>query len=283
MRVRTDRRFAAGLVTAAFTPVVLIGACVAPRDAFAQSRAPAAAVGVVATSPAAVAPAAAVSSAPAAVRVLLIPQQETTVVSQIVGQVNRLGGDIGAHVSHGSSLVVFECGELQAKLKMSEAELSSAKEQYDSKVRLQNLRAAGEIEVSLALAAMEKAKAQIELSRAQLKQCVIPAPFSGRIVKLHVKQFQGVNIGQPLVEIVSAGPLKVKLNAPSRWLKWLRPGAKFEVDIDETGRTYPATVSAVNGRVDAVSQSVEIEGRVNGAFSELLAGMSGNARFPQAQ
>ncbi|MFT4103582.1 MAG: efflux RND transporter periplasmic adaptor subunit [Burkholderiaceae bacterium] len=217
------------------------------------------------------------------IRVLLIPQQETTVVSQIVGQINRLGGDIGSAVSKGSSLVVLECSELDARLKMSEAELASAKEQHEAKLRLQGLNAAGEVEVSLAAAAVQKARAQIDVSKAQLKQCVIPAPFAGRIVKLHVRQFQGVTAGQPLVDLVSGGPLKVKLNAPSRWLSWLKTGAPFRIHIDETGKSYPAVVSAINGRVDAVSQSIELEGRVGGSFPELLAGMSGNAEFAQAR
>jgi RND family efflux transporter MFP subunit len=277
-----DGRRRAGVV-AALALAVTMGISV-QHDARAQARA---AVETVAQATGA-APAGAPAGAPAQadrspIRVLLIPMQETTVVSQIVGQINRLGGDIGASFAKGATLVAFDCGELQAKLKMSEAELTSASEQHESKIRLQGLNAAGEVEVAMAAAAVEKARAQIDLSRAQLRQCVIPAPFAGRIVKLHVRQYQGVNVGQPLMDVVSGGPLKVKLNAPSKWLTWLRPGARFEVAIDETGRTYPATVSAVNGRVDAVSQSVEIEGRVNGAFVELLAGMSGNARFPQAQ
>ncbi len=224
-----------------------------------------------------------VSPAEPVIRVLLIPQRETTVVSQIVGQINRLGGEIGTSVSQGNTLVSFDCVELEARLKISEAEQTTAREQHEAKVRLQGLNAAGEVEVSLAAAAVEKARAQTDLSKAQLRQCVIAAPFSGRIVKLHVRQFQGVNVGQPLVDLVSAGPLKLKLNAPSKWLGWLKPGAKFDIKIDETGKTYPAVVSAVNGRVDAASQSIEIEGRVGGTFNELLAGMSGNARFPQAQ
>ena len=53
----------------------------------------------------------------------------------------------------------------------------------------------------------------------------------------------------------------------------------FEVEIDETGRTYKAAVSAVNARVDAVAQTVEIEARITGRHAELLPGMSGTARF----
>ena len=53
----------------------------------------------------------------------------------------------------------------------------------------------------------------------------------------------------------------------------------LEIEIDETGRAYQAVVSAINGRVDAASQSIEIEGMVRGAYPELLPGMSGNAVF----
>lgn len=228
---------------------------------------------------AAQAPSAPSAPADAPIRVLLVAQRETTVVAQTVGQVRQLGGELGSSIQQGAVLVAFDCGENEAKLKMSLAELESAKQNHEAKQRLQKLDAAGEVEVALALAAVDKARAQIELSKVQLRQCVVPAPFAGRIVRLHVKQYQVVNTGQPLLELVSSGPLRVKLNAPSRWLSWLKVGTRFDVQIDETGRTYPASITAINGRVDAVSQSIELEGRINGGFAELLPGMSGSARF----
>ncbi|MGE0803001.1 MAG: efflux RND transporter periplasmic adaptor subunit [Lautropia sp.] len=212
-------------------------------------------------------------------RVLLIPERETTLVAQMVGTVQKLGGDLGAAFKQGAPLIRFDCNEQRARLGMARAELNSAEEQHRAKVRLQGLAAAGEVEVALAAAAVAKARAQLDLGNAQLAQCTVPAPFSGRISKLHVREFQGVNIGQPLLDIVSSGPLKLRLNAPSRWLSWLKRGTAFEVRIDETGRDYPAVVSAINARVDAVSQSIELEGQINGRFPELLAGMSGTARF----
>jgi membrane fusion protein (multidrug efflux system) len=212
-------------------------------------------------------------------RVLRVPHRETTVAAQTVGQVSQLGGELGSPVVQNAPLVVFDCDELKAKMRMSQAELRSAQQQLEAKQSLQKLDAAGDVEVKLARAVVDKADAQLQLSRAQQRQCVLSAPFAGRIVKLHVKQYQSVNVGQPLVDLVSGGPLKIKLNAPSRWLAWLKPGYRFEVRVDETDKVYPATVSAINGRVDAVSQSVEIEGHIGGTFPELLAGMSGTARF----
>ena len=51
------------------------------------------------------------------------------------------------------------------------------------------------------------------------------------------------------------------------------------MSIDETGKTYSAKVTALNARVDAVAQTVELEGRIDGKPAELLAGMTGTARF----
>lgn len=216
-------------------------------------------------------------------RVLLIPEKETTLVAQMVGRVLGLGGGLGDPFRAGTALVRFDCSEAQARLRMADAELHSAQENLGAKKRLKDLNAAGDVEVSLAAAAVDKARAQIDLSRVQLRLCAVSAPFAGRIVKLHVREFQGVNVGQPLMDIVASGPLKLRLNVPSRWLRWLKPGAPFDVAIDETGKQYPAKVTAINARVDAVSQSVEIEGRIGGTFPELLAGMSGTARFAQAR
>ena len=56
-------------------------------------------------------------------------------------------------------------------------------------------------------------------------------------------------------------------------------GTQFDVTINETGRSYPATVSLINARVDAVAQTIELEARMVNAEPDLLAGMSGVARF----
>lgn len=236
--------------------------------------------------PAAARPAAAPGAAPAvadagtgAIRVLLAPELETTLVSQIVGRISSLNASLGKSVPKGAAVVTFDCSEPSARLQMAQAEHAAAKETLDVKSRLHELEAAGQSEVQLAAAASDKANAAIRLSRAQIAQCTVVAPFAGRIVRLHVKPFQGVNAGAPLLEMVSEGPLKVRLNAPSRILRTLREGAPFEVSIDETGKTYQAKVTAINARVDAVAQTVELEGSIAGKNPELLGGMTGVARF----
>ncbi|MBT2339798.1 MULTISPECIES: efflux RND transporter periplasmic adaptor subunit [Pseudomonas] len=219
----------------------------------------------------------------AGVRVLLVADQETTLASQLVGRVRAVNASLGSSFRKGDVLVSFDCDEQAARLKMAQADLSAARESHDAKLRLQGLQSAGEVEVSLAASAAEKASAQVAQYRAQQQQCTVLAPFDGRVVKVQVKAFQGVNLGQPLLDLISNGPLKMRVNVPSRWLAWLKPDQTFQVDLGETGKRYPAKVKAINAQVDAVSQTIELEGIIQGQPADLLAGMSGTALFEAPQ
>lgn len=214
-----------------------------------------------------------------AIRVLLSPEQETTLSAQMVGRISTLQAQLGKRVKRGQSVVSFDCSEAAARLNMARAEYSSARETLNAKERLRKLDAAGDIEVVMAKANADKGKAAIAISQAQLAQCKVTAPFDGHIVKVYAKQHQSVNIGAPLVEMIADGPLKLRLNVPSRWLRQVQEGTQFEVTINETGRSYPAKVSLINARVDAVAQTIELEARMLNAEPDLLAGMSGVARF----
>ena len=256
---------------AVFIPLLLLGSLGSLVQAQTAGTPPAAATPSVAP--------AATKAAEGDIRVLLVPALETTLVSTMPGRIRAVNVSLGQSFGKGKTLVAFDCDEQVARVKMAQAELASAQETHEAKLRMQGLQQAGEVEVALAASAAERARAQVGLYQAQLSQCSIVAPFAGRAVKIGVKAHQGVNQGQPLLEIVSDGALKLRLNAPAKWVAWLKNGTRFEVKIDETGKTYPAKVTAVNARIDAVSQSIELEATIDGRAPDLLPGMSGVARF----
>ncbi len=217
-----------------------------------------------------------------AIRVLLAAAQETILASRIQGVIASMTVSHGASFTKDKVLVTFDCGEQSARLAMAEAEMATARENYQGKVRMQGLQQASEIDVALAAGALSRTKAQVNLYRIQTDQCTIKAPFNGRVVKQVAKPYQSVSQGQPLLEIVAAGPLLLRLNVPATWLSWIKPGESFKVRIDETGTEHEAKVTALNGRVDAVSQTIEIEGVLVKEAQELLPGMSGTALFARS-
>ncbi len=213
------------------------------------------------------------------VRALLISDVETTLSSQMAGKIVELNAALGASFEQGDVLARFDCSELNSRLKISEADFDSAEVVYRSKLELKELRSAGNTEVMIAEAIAKKAKAQVEMQKAFIDYCTIKAPFSGRVVKVISKPYQSLTLGQPLLEIVKKGLIKVKINIPSRWLSWVTVGMDFKVMIDETGRQYDAVVTSINGRVDSISQTIEIEGQIKGNPADLSFGMSGTASF----
>ncbi len=216
---------------------------------------------------------------PELVRVLLTPGGETTLASPVAAKVQNLNASLGASFSRGQTLVSFDCSEQTARLDMAKAELDGAVEQHEAKIRMQGLEQASDVEVALGASAVAKFRAQIALSKAQVQQCTVVAPWAGRVAKLHIKNHMSVTPGQAMLDLVMSAPLKLKLNAPSKRMGQVRVGSQFNVTIDETGKTYAARVSAVNSRVDPVSQTIEMEAGFVGTHPDLLAGMSGTASF----
>jgi membrane fusion protein, multidrug efflux system len=213
------------------------------------------------------------------VRVLLVPALDTTLSSPVAGRITVIESALGASFSAGKLLVGFDCDEPVARVGMAKAELDGAVETHEAKLRLQGLEQASDVEVLLAAAAAAKAKAALALGTAQVSQCRVLAPWGGRVAKIHVRNHMSVTAGQPLLDVVKTGPLKIKLSVPSRQLARIKAGLVFEVSIDETGKTYEAQVKAVNSRIDPVSQSIEVEATMARDYAGLLAGMSGTARF----
>ncbi|WP_192561094.1 efflux RND transporter periplasmic adaptor subunit [Pseudomonas gozinkensis] len=214
-----------------------------------------------------------------AIRVLLAAELETTLSSQMNGTLGELKTGFGEHVAKSELLARFNCSEAEARSKVAAAELAMAKQNLEAKKQLRQLNAVGDIEVSMANTEVQKADGARAMGVAQSGYCQVQAPFAGRVAKVYVKPYQTVTAGTPLFDLVSDGALKVRLNVPSNLLKNLKPGLPLQVSIHETGKTYPAHVSAINSRVDAVAQTVELEARLDEKSPDLMAGMSGTARL----
>jgi len=219
-------------------------------------------------------------STPEAVRVLVLPNGETVLASPIAGRITEVHTGLGRAFRQGAVLVSLDCGEHEARAGMAKADLASATEEYEAKLRMQGLEQASDVEVALAASAVAKAKAQTDLIQFQIGQCAIRAPWDGYTSRLHVRSHMTVTPGQPMIDLVRRGVLLLKLNVPSRWTSSLKIGQDFEVTIDETGKSYPARVQRINSRIDPVSQTIELEAAMLRMHPDLLPGMSGLARFP---
>jgi len=239
---------------------------------------------------AAAAPASAPAPARAAlekqdIRAQLSPRRFTTIAAEIGAKVSRVAVAEGASFRAGQTLVAFDCSLQQAQLQKAKAVLAGAERTFSANKRLEELRSVGKVELEVSESEVGKAKADVAANNVLLSKCAIAAPFGGRVAEQKVREQQYVQAGQPLLEILDDSVLELEFIVPSRWLAWLKPGHAFQVQIDETGKSYPAKVQRIGARVDPVSQSVKLSAAIAGKFPELIAGMSGRVAIgaPAAQ
>jgi membrane fusion protein, multidrug efflux system len=216
-------------------------------------------------------------------RALIEAHNHAVLASEIAGRINLIAVEAGQSFSQGDVLIRFDCERYQAELDSARAGLRAAEVTVNQNRKLEALQSIGAADVELAGAKADAARAAIHKADAEVKSCEIKAPFDGRVVEQKVKQHESVAAGTPLLEILSDHDLRVELMVPSSWVVWLTPGKRFDLRIDETGERLTGEVTYIGAKVDPVSQSLKVSGKIvlekTASAPHLIAGMSGTAHF----
>ncbi len=242
-----------------------------------------------------------------AVPIQLIPNREVILSSEISTPIERLPYKLGDSFKAGAVLAILDCKELQAKQdyavadlaelqarrESADAEFRAAQDTHVTKLRLQALGAAGDLEVTLAAAGVDKAraavrqmeasadkaKANIRQSVAQMLHCEIIAPFAGQVARVRVRERELVAANQAILDIVDVKTLKVQLFAPANLARRISLGSTIEVRLNADAQVRSARITRINPRLDGASQVLELEAKLLGPTTGLIAGMLGNARL----
>ncbi len=215
----------------------------------------------------------------AEVRAMLAPQAEAVLASELAARIEAIPFQNGERFRKGDTLVSFDCAAFRASLAEARAALKGAEATLDNARKLATLKSAGQLEIDLAEAEREQARARVQAASVPVERCLIRAPYPGRVVERKAQPHESVAPGQPLLAVLDDSRIEVRMLAPSSWLRWLKPGVPFSLKVDETGLAYAGKVVRLGARVDAVSQSIAVVGMLDGSPDGVIAGMSGNAVF----
>lgn len=216
------------------------------------------------------------------VRGLVRPFARSAIGSELPFRIIALNVREAQPFAEGDVLVAFDCERLQAEFEAADATRREMQLTLQSNLYLDKNGAIGQLEVGIAQARADKAKAEAQSLAARLKQCKIVAPFSGRVVELSVNLHETPAAGKPFMVLVDESRFELDIVMPSLLLKGLRPGHPFTFTIDETGRHYKGRVDRVGAAVDPVSQSIKLIGTIDARAPDIVTGMSGWARFDTA-
>jgi RND family efflux transporter MFP subunit len=210
------------------------------------------------------------------VRAQIVSLHTATLSSEMAGRIDSVATRVGDHFRKGDVLVTFDCTVPRAQLARAQAVVTQMARTFEINRRAVEQRSTGQLELDIAAADVLKAKADLTVAEAVASKCTIAAPFAGVTVEQKAQEFEYATPGQPMLDVLDDRALEVELSAPSRWLGSLKPGAPFQVKIDDTGKTYSGQITRIGGRVEPASQSVRAIGAITGDLSGLMAGMSGH-------
>lgn len=204
--------------------------------------------------------------------------QTAEIAAGMSGKLLRVNYKPGQSFKSGALLAQFDCTRQQAERAALEQAHQTLSAKYENISELFSLGAAGQLDVTISRSEMQQAAAERDAVDARLKDCSIYAPYSGYVIERHVSAFETPQLGQPLYSIQRHGSLELSIIAPSKWMRWMKIGKKFDFTVDETGETFKARIIRTGASVDPVSQTIELTAKPT-VRTKSLAGMSGIADF----
>ncbi len=159
----------------------------------------------------------------------------------------------------------------------AQARVRSAKEQLDAQV---NTARQNNQQIRSAEAAVESARASVQIARQAIADTVIRAPFSGFISERQVAVGEFVSTATTVAILLRTNPIKIQIQVAEADIPTVGVGRGVSIEVDAyRERRFAGTVVAVNPAVDASSRAAIVEASIENSDNSLRAGMFATARI----
>ena len=212
-------------------------------------------------------------------RALVIATEKVSISSELASRVEKINFLLGDPFKKGDVLISFDCKIYKAQMEVIQSNYDSANIQLKNDKELLEMRSIGKLQYQLSVSALNRAKAELQISGLNVERCEVIAPYNGKVMDVYTSVFSTIQERQPLMDIVGDGLLEAEVIVPSKWLKWLKNGHEVEIQIDETGDILDAKIISLGATVDAISQTIELKAQFNEKYDGLIPGMSGIVKF----
>lgn len=198
---------------------------------------------------------------------------------EVAGRIARIGFADGQPVKKGQLLVQLDASVNEAEVQQARAELDLARNNLKRTEELAEKnfvspRARDEAQSNVAVL-----EAKLKLAEARLAKTRIVAPFDAIAGIRNVSVGDYVKDGADLVNVEDVRSLKLDFRLPERFQPRVAKGQRVEVTLDaRPGKTYAATIDAIDPLIDANGRSVAIRARLANPQSELRPGMFARVR-----
>ena len=152
---------------------------------------------------------------------------------RVSGQIINLPVVEGQRVRKGQLIAAIDPRDIALQYAADKATYETATAQVERNKRLLGRQAISLQEYEISVANYQKAKSAYELSSNNMRDTKLSAPFDGSIEKRLVENYQRVNSGESIVQLVNTQKLRIKFTIPDDYLYLLRAkDVTFKVEFD---------------------------------------------------
>lgn len=152
---------------------------------------------------------------------------------RVSGQIINLPVIEGEKVKKGQLIAAIDPRDITLQYAATKSAYETAAAQVERNKRLLSRQAISVQEYEISLANYQKAKSEYELSVNNMRDTKLTAPFDGSIEKRLVENYQRVNSGEGIVQLVNTHNLRIKFTIPDAYLYLLRTkDPRFLVEFD---------------------------------------------------
>jgi len=214
---------------------------------------------------------------PRTFRVVLNPNQKTRLSAQVITPVKMIAKRMGESFEEGDVLIKLDDTVFKGYYKKAIAQLEKAQTELEVKAQLFADDIGSLFELKDAQAAVAAALASLTSAEKNLEASTIKAPYSGKVVSLHIENEELPRVGKELIEIVDDHILLAKLLIPSSVLNRVKIGQNIYIRINETQQIVKGKIVRIGATIDPSSATVKLQAEIDNRDGKLKPGMTGRA------
>ena len=198
----------------------------------------------------------------------------------VSGKLTERPVNIGDAIEKGQVIARLDSRDFRAKLKASRAELQRDVQNYKRAKDLIKKDFISKSEFDRLAAKVDIAEANVDLAKKALSDSVINAPFSGRIAKLYVENYQAVRPKQNIARLLDTSKIEIIIDIPESLISNAPFIQNIKVRFDAfPDLNVPATIKEVSNEASEKTRTYPVTlimDQPEGA--EILPGMAGKVK-----
>ena len=147
-------------------------------------------------------PAGSLDPAVAPIGVQVTARSTAVISAPMAGQLVEFSPADGDGIREGQLLARFNCAQQEAVLARAQAELTKRQDLLKTQQALKSLNVYSRAEFATAQNDVGVAAADVAVAQTAVENCVVKAPFPGRVAATAVRNHQFVQAGAPLLDLV---------------------------------------------------------------------------------